>query len=159
MTLPTVYPTGFSGTATDFTLCKADRSGALRSSAFTLTTPAVNTAATVIGLVPVKKGARLHLPGCRISNDDLDSGNTVTCSIGIVYDDTVNNTSVPAQYVATTNTGLQSAQTFTLLTTNAADTYVATGNGWVAITTATASTTTAGTIHGVIAITYDSSLQ
>lgn len=155
MTLPTVYPAQYSGTTTDFAQAKADKSGAMRASAFLVTTPAVMTAATFIGLVPVKKGARLVLTACRISNDDLDSGNAVTCSIGVVYNDTVNNTSVPAQYVAATNTGLQTAQTFTLLTTNAADTYVATGDGWVGITTATASTTTVGTIHGVITITYD----
>lgn len=159
MTLPTVVPSGFDGTVNDFNRCKADRSGALRSSNFLVTTPAVMTAGTVIGLVPVRKGARLHLAACRVTSDDLDTGNAVTASLGIVYDDTVNNTSVPAQYVGTGSTALSAGAAMTLLTTDAADKYVVTGSGWLAITTAAASTTTAGTIHGVVAITYDPSLQ
>lgn len=160
MTLPTQYPSGFNGTSNDFNKAKIDRSGALRSYNFLVTTStAILTAGTVIGLVPVRKGARLHRPGCAFACDDLDTGNAVTCDLGIVYDDTTNNTSVPDKYVATGNTFLQAAATsLTLLTTDAADSYVATGDGWLALTTATASTTTVGTIHGVVAIAYDSTL-
>ena len=159
MTLPTIVPSGFDGTVNDFNKCKADKSGALRSSNFLVTVPASTVSGTVIGLVPVRKGARLHLAACRITSDDLDTNNAVTASVGIVYDDTTNNTSVPAVYVGTGSTALNTGSAFTLLTTDAADKYVATGSGWVAITTAAASTTTSGTVHGVLAITYDPSLQ
>lgn len=157
MTLPTEYPSGFNGTSSDFSKAKADRSGALRSYPFHLTTStAILTSGTVIGLVPVRKGARLHRPGCAFACDDLDTGNAVTISLGIVYDDTTNNTSVPDKYVAAGGTFLQSASTsLTLLTTTVADEYIVTGDGWLALTTATASTTTVGTIHGVVAIAYD----
>lgn len=157
MTLPTEYPSGFKGTSADFAKAKADRSGALRSTPFHLTTStAILTSGTVIGLVPVRKGARIHLPACSFACDDLDTGNAVTCALGIVYDDATNNTSVPDKYVATGNTFLQSASTsLTTLSTTAANEYVVTGDGWLALTTATASTTTVGTIHGIVAIAYD----
>ncbi len=159
MTLPTIYPSGYNGTSSDFSKVKADRSGALRSSVFTVTVPTSTATSTVIGFVPVRKGARLHLPACRISIDDLDSGTTITSEIGIVYDDATNNTSVPDKYVADGATTGQSAGAFTLLTTNAADSYVVTGDGWLALTLTAGPTTTLGTIHGVAAITYDASLQ
>jgi len=158
MTLPTIYPANFAGTTSDFAKTKADRSGAMRASVFLVTVPTTTASATVIGLVPVEKGARLVLPACRISSDALGS-NSETAKIGIVYDDTTNNTSVPAQYVATGNTTIQGGGTITLLTTDAADSYVVTGNGWVALTTETAATTAQGTLHGVITITYDQKLQ
>jgi hypothetical protein len=158
MTLPTIYPANFSGTTTDFTKAKVERSGAMRASVFTVTVPTTTASATVIGLVPVQKGARLVLPACRITADSLGS-NSETTKVGIVYDDTTNNTSSPAVYVATGDTTVQAGGTYTLLTTDAADSYVCTGNGWVAITTEAAATTAQGTIHGVITITYDQKLQ
>ncbi|MDE2233462.1 MAG: hypothetical protein KGJ90_05125 [Patescibacteria group bacterium] len=158
MTLPTVYPTGFNGTVTDLEKGKSDRSGALRSSVVTVTVPTTTASATVIGLVPIKKGGRLVLPACRLAVDALDSTNNLTTSIGIVYQDTANNTSVPTKYNSSSTTG-QAGGTFTLLTTDAADSYVATGSGWVAVTTGVTATNTQGTIHGVITITYDSLLQ
>ncbi len=158
MTLPTIYPSGFNGTVTDFNKCKVDRSGALRSSNFLVTVPTTTASATVIGLVPVRKGARLHLPACRVTVDALGS-NSETHEIGIVYSDTTNNTSVPAKYLATGGTDLQAGGLITLLATDAADSYVVTGDGWVAVTTQVAATTTQGTYHGVLAITYDPALQ
>jgi hypothetical protein len=158
MTLPTIYPTGFNGTATDFAKLKADRSGALRSSVFTVTIPTSTASATVIGLVPVRKGARIHLPATRMATDSLDSTNTITGSIGIVYDDTTNNTSVPTKYQLSATT-YRAGGALTLLTTDAADSYVVTGSGWLALTTGAAVTDTQGTVHGSVAITYDPSLQ
>ena len=158
MTLPTEYPSGFNGTANDFNKAKVDRSGTLRSYPFLVTTStAILTSGTVIGLVPVRKGARLHIPGCAIQSDDLDTGNSVTASIGIVYNDTVNNTSVPTKYASALSTLIQSAAgaPVTLISTDAANEYIATGDGWVAITTAAASTTTQGTIWGALSIAYD----
>ncbi len=159
MTLPTIYPSGYNGTSSDFSKVKADRSGALRSSVFSVTIPTSTATSTFVGFVPVRKGARLHLPACRISTDDLDSGTTIQSEIGIVYDDATNNTSVPDKYVASGATTGQSAGAFTLLTTDAADSYVATGDGWVGLTFVAGPTTTVGTMHGAIAITYDASLQ
>lgn len=158
MTLPTVYPTNFNGTTNDFTKVKSDRSGALRSSVFTVSVPAATAIGAVIGLVPVKKGARINLKGSEIVAAALDSTNTMTTSIGIVYSDTVNNTSVPAQFNSGSSTA-QAGGTFTLLTTYAAKSYEVTGDGWVAITTAAAVTSTLGTITGELNITYDLALQ
>lgn len=158
MTLPTVYPTNFNGTTNDFTKVKSDRSGAMRSAVFTVSVPVATAAGAVIGLIPVKKGFRINLKGSEIVAASLDSTNTVTTSIGIVYSDTVNNTSVPAQYNSASTTA-RAGGTFTLLTTYAAKSYVATGDGWLAVTTAAASTDTLGAITGEINFVYDASLM
>lgn len=158
MTLPTVVPVNFDLTVNSFNKVKSDRSGALRSSVFTVTVPTASPAGTIIGLVPVKKGARLNLKGSEIVSASLDSTNTVTTSIGVIYNDTVNNTSVPAQFNSASTTA-QAGGTFVLLATYAAKSYEVTGDGWVAITTAAASTNTAGAIFGELNITYDLALQ
>lgn len=161
MTLPTIVPVNFNGTAQDFTKVKSERSGSLRNSVFTVTVPSGTASGTVIGLVPVKVGARINLKGSEVVGAGLDSSNTLTVSLGVVYNDTVNNTSVPAQYVsaATTLQGSGSGTALTLINTYAAKSYVVTGDGWLAITTAAAATNTAGAIWGEFDITYDKSLQ
>lgn len=160
MTLPTIVPVNFNATVSDFTKVKAERSGALRTSAFTVSVPSGTASATVIGLVPVKKGARIVRNASSVFNDQLDTSASVTAALGIVYTDTTTNTSVPGQFTAAGSVALQSTTSFTLLTAyTAVDSYVVTGDGWIAVTTAAAATNNLGTIHGAITITYDSSLQ
>ena len=54
---PTIYPSGFNGTYTDFNKAKIDRSGAVRVYTGSVTVPNGTVLGTLIGIVPVRKGA------------------------------------------------------------------------------------------------------
>lgn len=154
MTFPSILPSGYAGTSTDFTKAKADRSGAVRIQPFNVTVPTTTVSTTIIGLVPVRKGARLVIGSTKIEVDDLDSSTNVTMSIGITYDDATNNTSSGGLFVLSATTP-QTGGVFTLLNTYTVASYAVTGDGWITATVGGGSTTTQGTIHGQVAVSYD----
>lgn len=153
MTLPSIVPTGYDGTATDFTKAKADHSGATRLQPFNVSIPSGTVTSTIVGLIPVRKGARLSLNGSIFVSDAL--GTSVTAGIGIVYNDNTNNTNNQTLWVSAATTPAAGG-TFTLINTYAAASYFATDDGWIVLTTGGATTGSTGTIHGQVAISYDS---
>lgn len=157
MTLPSIVPSGFAATSTDFTKAKADRSGANRTIPFTVTIPTTTVSTTIVGLVPVRKGARVNIGGTKVEVDDLDSSTNVTMSLGIVYDDATNNTTNQTLFVVSATTP-QAGGIFTLLNTYTVASYAATGDGWICATVGGGSTTTQGTVHGQVTVSYDNAL-
>jgi hypothetical protein len=152
LSYPTIVPTKYQGTATDFNMVKCDRQGVVRTQYSTVTIPASTATSTVVGIVPFTTGARVIVGACQVQIADLDTSTNVTCTVGYTYEDSA-NTSV-ADAFALSNTKPQSGGIITLDSTTGID-FVAVGNGWVTLTTGGGTTTTAGAIKAQIALEYD----
>src|ERR1700753_3862852 len=105
MTTPTIVPLEYSATSTDFLKVKEDRSGAASRSDGQISIPAATAALSTVGLVPFNKGAQFHIDNTSVYVDDLDSGTTVTLSLGYIYDDNINNTNNLTAWTATSTIG------------------------------------------------------
>lgn len=149
MTTPDVFATG-EGVNSLFNVPSGQSDGP-RLVVRTATVPDSSTVGTIIGLVPFQKGAILEY-GSTLAIDDLDTATDVTLDWGFIYtdNDTVNNINDTNAFAAAATT----AQAGGILrpTATAGATFVATADGWIAVTTAGGSTTTAGdiTLNGTI---------
>src|ERR1700743_1494935 len=86
MALPTIVPVGFAGDSTDFLKTKCDHSGAVRRASGAVSIPGSTAQATLIGIIPFNSGFSFaDLSGYNFYVADLDSGTTVTISIGVAY--------------------------------------------------------------------------
>lgn len=157
MTLPTIYPVEYNGTATglspDFTKVKADRSGAARVYSGSVSVVSGTAATTIIGLVPFNKGARFHLSNTSIYVPDIGAG-TTTISIGYVYSDNTNNTNNATAW-ASASTAIQAGGYVSLTAAATGLNFVATADGWVVATINTAATDATGSISFQILGSYD----
>lgn len=156
LTLPSIVPANYVGTAKDFLACKVDRSGALRSEYFTVSVPGTTAGTTVIGLVPFQKGFRLHLEASIFSVADLDTSTNVTIDLGYTYYDSTLGTSSGAAFCSAGTTP-QAGGKFTLIQTTESNvvTWVAATYGWITATLGASATTTTGNIYGQVVGSYD----
>ena len=154
MTTPSIAPTKYSKTSQDFNIAKIDRSGACRTEFVTVTVPASTASGTVIGLVPFRKGARFICHSSGLNTADLDTGTSVTFSVGYVYDDNVTYTNAPSAFVSGSTTP-QTGGTISLTGLATSYGFVAAADGWIAVTTGGGLTTTAGDINAQITLSYD----
>lgn len=151
---PNILPPGFSGNVFDFNKAKIDRSGALRIYTGTVAVASGTVVGQKIGLVPVRKGAKVLVNGSSVWFDAL--GASVTTSIGITYQSGSSQTEAPATFVAAGNTTAAAGGNVLLNGVEAGLTYVALDDGWISITLAGA--TTGGSSPNVnfnIAVAYD----
>lgn len=157
MTLPTIYPTQYSGTASgmtnDFVKTKVDRSGAVRFYAGAVTVPSGTAATTVVGLVPFNKGARFKLDNTSVYVPDIGAG-TTTVSIGYVYNDNTTYTNNQTAW-ANASTAIQSGGFVTLTAGAAGLAFVAAADGWVVATINTTATDASGDITFQLLGAYD----
>ncbi len=157
MTLPTLYPTGYDGTDKDFLKCPIDRSGADRTTPFSVTIPDATTTGVIAGVIPFRAGARFSYGGSQFATEDLDTTTVATVDIGYVYNDadTVSNISDPDAFAS----GLSvSAAGLLTLDEPVGLEFQATADGWIVITTGGATTTTAGDIYGQVCMFYNTNL-
>ena len=156
---PTVYPAGFNGTYTDFNKAKIDRSGAVRLYSGQVAIPTGTTSGTKIGIVPVRKGAKVLVRGSSLWSDAL--GTSVTCSVGITYNPSSTQTEAPAQYVSAGTTTPAAGGEIALDQVEGGTYYVVLDDGWLSVTTGGATTTGSSVyINYNVAIAYDySALQ
>lgn len=153
MTLPNLYPTGYTGTSADFLKCKVDRSGALREITGVVTVTNGSATGTIVGLAPFQKGAKLNY-GSRVIVSDIDTASAVTIDIGVIYDDNATTTSIPDAYVTASTAGQAGGAIEMTSATGAA--YTTSANGWIAATIKTANPVT-GTMTFNLGIAYDTS--
>lgn len=143
MTLPTIFPAEYQGTINDFLQAKADRSGAARIYSDSVSVPTGTVTTTIVGLFPFNRGLRLNPNALDVISAAL--GTSVTGSLGVVYNDTVNNTSNQTLF---TNASTSPAAGGSLAITQSATTlgYVTTGDGWLAFTVGGATTGSTGAV-------------
>jgi len=153
MALPTIYPTGFNGDATDFLQVKSDRSGAVRREQGSVSVPATTATDTIIGLFPFVAGMSFAgLGAYNLYTADLDSSTNVTLDFGVAYQDTAQGTdnldAITSASTAAQAGGFVAPDEIDFLT------FVATGNGWVTVQV-NAATTTTGSLTFNIPMAYD----
>ncbi len=129
MTLPTVYPTQYQGTAKDFLKVKGDRSGAARIVAGSVTVPNGTAANAYVGLVPFNKGARFVIGDNSIYAGNFGAG-TTTLNVGYIYNDNVTYTNDVDAWVSLS----AAPQSGGFVTVDEIDglSFVAQADGWVA---------------------------
>jgi hypothetical protein len=143
MTLPTVFPTQYQGTATDFLKVKVDKSGAARTYAGTVTIASGAAATTIVGLVAFNKGARFTIGDKSVYCSNFGAA-TTTVDLGYIYNDNVTYTNnVDAWASAAT---APQAGGFITVDEPEGVSFVAEADGWVAITINTAAADANGTI-------------
>lgn len=156
MTLPTIYPVQYSGTASgltnDFLKVKSDRSGAARIVAGTVTVPSGTATTTVVGLVPFNKGARFHIDDKSVYCSNWGAGGT-TVDLGYVYSDNVTYTNNADAWASAAT----AAQSGGFVTVDEADgiAFVAEADGWIAITIGGANADADGTVSFQFMEAYD----
>ncbi len=152
MTLPSIVPTGFAGTSADFTKAKVDRGGAARIVAGSVTVPSGTAADAYVGLFPFNKGARV-----RIGNSDVYCGNfgagSTTVNLGYIYDDNVTFTNDVDAW-ASLSTAAQSGGFITVDEIEGLS-FVAEGNGWVAVQLKAAAADATAAITFQTLVAYD----
>ena len=149
---PDIVPVGFNGTITDFNKAKIDRSGALRLASGFVAVPSGTAIGAKIGLVPVRKGARVACAASSIW--PLALGTSVTGTIGVTYNPGSSQTEVPAQY-GPSSTVYAAGGNISLNGVNGGAIFVVQDDGWITVTIAGAATTTTNNINYNISIAYD----
>lgn len=130
MTLPTVFPTQYQGTAKDFLKVKCDRSGAARVVAGSVTVPNGTLANAFVGLVPFNKGARFVIGDKSVYCGNFGAAST-TVNLGYIYDDNVTYTNDVDAW-ASLSTAAQSGGFVTVDEIEGVS-FVAAANGWIAV--------------------------
>lgn len=150
MTTPAVFATG-EDSANSYFNAPAGQGDSPRLVVRTATIPDSSTVGTIIGLVPFNKGASVSY-GSALAVADLDTGTDVTLNWGYHYadNDTVTNINDADAFAAAATTA--QAGGVVRPTATAGSTFEATANGWVTVSIAGGSTTTAGdiTFNGII---------
>ena len=151
MALPTIVPTGFAGDYTDFLKAKVERDGSAFLNNGVVSVPSGTVVSTIVGLIPVVAGAKINPVSLAVHCAAL--GASVTGSIGVVYQNSTEGTDVPTLFVSGSTTPAAGGNiVIAASATNIP--YVATGNGWLALTLAGATTGSTGSVNVMATISY-----
>lgn len=143
MTTPSIVPSQFQASATDYLKVKEDRSGAARPYAGTVAVPNTTAATTVVGLTPFNKGARFQINSTSVACSNWGAAST-TVDLGYIYDDNVTYTNNVDAW-ASAATAPQSGG-FVAVDEVDGISFIAEANGWIAVTINTAAADADGTI-------------
>lgn len=148
MTTPTI----FSDVASLPFVAKSEPQGVLAQKAIAAI-PAGTVAGTNIGMIRFNKG--FSLTSLALKSDDLDSATGVVVDVGYLYDATIgedDNAFFNDIDIAQDGGSVVWPIADGLLTGTS---FIATGDGYLSITTGAASTTTAGNITAIAQFTYN----
>ena len=148
MTTPTI----FSDVASNPFVAKSEPQGVIALKAIA-EIPATTAASTNVGMIRFQKG--FSLVGLAIVSDDLDTATNVTLDVGYLYDDTTgedDNAFLDDLDIAQ-DAGSRTWPVDDGLLTGIS--FVATGDGYLSVTTGGGATTTAGNITVIALFTYD----
>ena len=151
MTTPTLF-SDVAGTAVNKFTAKSEPQGVIVQK-FVLTVPASTTSGTNAGLI--RFDTNFSLTGLAIVSADLDTSTNVTLDVGYLYDGTTgedDNAFFNALDIAQ-DAGSRVWPVDDGLLTGVS--FVATGPGYLSLTTGGGSTTTAGDVTGIAQFTYD----
>jgi hypothetical protein len=152
MTLPSLYPTQYNGTATDFLKVKADRSGAERMVQGTVSVASGTAANAYVGLVPFNKGARFHIDDKSVYCGNFGAG-TTTVNLGYIYNDNVTYTNDVDAW-ASLSTAAQSGGFITVDEIEGLS-FVAAADGWLAVQLIAADADATASITFQVDVSYD----
>lgn len=152
MTLPTIVPLEYNGTATDFLQTKNDKSGAARDYGVSVSVPTGTVTTTIVGLIPFNKGWRINEKSIGAFSAAL--GTSVTIGIGVIYNDNTNNTNNATLYASALTAGAAGGE-LVMVASAANLSYVTTADGWLAATIGGATTGTTNAITLQCVASYD----
>jgi len=152
MTTPAIVPINRSGTYRDYLQTKVDRSGAMRTEAFSVSVPSGTVVTTIVGLIPFNKGFRFSLGGTQLAVAAL--GTSVTIDVGYVYSDNTTYTNDTDAF-ASALTVAAAGGLIVFDETVGLSAFTAEADGWVTVSIAGATTGSTGSIFGQIAAVYD----
>lgn len=153
--LPTIAPVQFGTTVQAFNLAPGIRNGSPEFVDVSVAVPSGTAAATLIGIMPFRAGARIHYVGNDLYIGTWDTSTNVTFTVGYTYYDSTTGTSNAAGFLASSTTGQSSTGGFISFNVLTGFQLIAAADGWLTVTTAGASTTTASTIQGEICVSYN----
>jgi hypothetical protein len=148
MTTPTI----FADVAANPFISKSEPQGVLAEKSVA-SLAATTASGTNVGMIRFNKG--FSLTGLAIKSADLDTGTDVTLDVGYLYDDTTGedpNAFISAADIAQDAGSLVWPIADGLLT---GVSFVATGPGYLSVTTGGGATTTAGDVTMIAQFTYD----
>jgi hypothetical protein len=154
MTTPTIFANGYTSSADAFLNAPSGQGIPSSPVRATATIPASTASGTVIGLIPFNKNASVEMGSGVLLTADLDTGTSVTFTLGYVYDDNVTYTNDADAFILS-STAFQSTAALVSFNGTGGFSFVAEANGWIAITTGGGTTTTAGDVTLEARITYD----
>lgn len=153
--LPSIFPSGYAGTATDFLQSKADKSGAVRNSTGLVSIPISTLSGTIVGLMPFEAGFKMNY-GSALYSGAL--GTSVTGSWGYLYYDTTQANSATSQAAGfLSGSTVPAAGGIMTPTASTSINWVAASSGWLTFTIGGATTTTLGNLFWNINGCYDNS--
>lgn len=160
LVLPTYVADGYDGTKDDFRNAKVDRSGAVRSQAFSTSITAAAASDILIGLVPFQKGMRVMLNASNVDVSDLDTDSDLTLDFGFTYYDSTAGTTNPDAFATQVTTGQAGGSiTFDEIAETTVTSFVAEADGWITMTMGTGGTSySTGIVKGQFVMCYDSNL-
>ena len=154
MTTPDVFADSYSNSADAFLNAPGGQGQPDVPVRATVTTAAIITSGTVIGMIPFNKNASIEMGSGALLAPDLDTSTNVTFELGFVYDDDGTFTNDPDAFILS-STAFQTAANFVAFNGTGGFTFVAEADGWIAITTGGASTTTSAQITLEARVTYE----
>jgi hypothetical protein len=149
MTTPNIVSDKYVGQPYPPLVCKIDCEGSVTNEPFTVTIPNATAATTLVALTFFRRGAEVSNLKLRVPAS-LGAG---TFNVGVAYYDNVNNTNNTSLFASGVNATTTGAVVFT--PSQAADTFRATGDGFICVEFATGPTTAAGTMYGQAHLNYD----
>lgn len=150
LTLPSIVPAKYAGTAADFRVVPVDRAGVARREYFTVSIPTGTATGVYVGLVPFNKGARLSIGSPYIAN--VGDG-SFTFDLGILYYDSTLGTSDDDCFASAMTTG--QAGGLIVLDEHAWLDVLTEADGWIVLKTGGSTTDNTGVIKGHSMISYD----
>lgn len=152
MTTPTIVPAQYNNDYRDYLKVKADRSGASRTVAGTVSVLSGTEADLFIGLVPFVKGARFTIGDKSVYCANFGAG-TTTVNLGVIYQNSGEGTDDVDAFVSLST----AAQSGGFLTVDEIEglTLVTTGNGWLAAQLKTAAADATASISFNLVEAYD----
>jgi hypothetical protein len=151
MTTPTLYPSKYQGTDTDYLKCVVDRDGCVRMVKGAVSVTSGTLADAFVGLVPFNKGARFQINDKSVYCADFGAG-TTTVNLGYIYDDNVTYTNDVDAW-ASLSTAPQSGG-FITVDEIAGLTFEAEANGWLAVQLKTANADATASITFNVGVAY-----
>ena len=154
MTTPDIFADGYANSADAFLNAPGGQGSPDVPVRATVTTAAIIVSGTVIGMIPFNKGASIEMGSGAVLAPDLDTSTNVTFELGFIYDDDGTFTNDPNAFILS-STAFQTAANFVAFDGTGGFTFDAEADGWIAITTGGASTTTSAETTLECRITYE----
>ncbi len=155
MTTPDIFADG-EDSANSFLNAPSGQGDGPRMVKRTATVADSASVGTVYGMIPFNKGAQFSYGGTTIIPTNLDTATLLTLDVGYIYNDNDTSSNINDDNAFVDNSTTGRAGGVIAFSAVAGKTFEATADGWLVVTTAGGSVTTAGTMTADAIISYQS---